>query len=85
MLSLFVKKLQEFILEKEEEMAKECKISPKEVEDEIFKVLLKIKELKEQCNQEVKEFEYLLDKLHWIKAKAIRCQDELKREIQEKK
>ncbi len=84
MLDLFIKKLQEFILEKEEEMAKKCAISPKEVEDQILKVLLKIKETKESCQEEIKEFDYLLTKLNWIKAEAIRCQEELLKEIKEK-
>jgi hypothetical protein len=82
MLRVFLKKIEEFLLEREEEMAKQCKISPKEVENEITKVLLKIKETKEQCKEYQKEFEYLLDKLHWIKARAIQCQNELKKEIE---
>ena len=83
MLELYIKKLQNFLLEKEEEMAKQCKISSKEIDDEITKVLLKIRELKEKCSDEIKEFEYLLDKLHWIKAKAIKCQNELQKELKE--
>ncbi len=85
MLSAFLAQLKEWILQKEEEQAKNCKISAKEVENEITKVLLKIKETKEQCQEYQKELEYLLDKLHWIKAKAIKCQKELEKEIKKEK
>ncbi|NPA50496.1 MAG: hypothetical protein GXO02_02585, partial [Epsilonproteobacteria bacterium] len=51
---------------------------------QILKVLLKIKETKESCQEEIKEFDYLLTKLNWIKAEAIRCQEELLKEIKEK-
>lgn len=82
MLSLYLAKLKEWLLEKEEEMAKNCYISADEVESEIRKLLLKIKETKEQCKDEKRELEHLLDKLHWIKAEAIKCQEELKKEIE---
>jgi len=83
MLESFIKKLHSYLLQKEEEMAKECKISSKDIEDEIQKVLLQIKKLKEQCNDDLKEFEYLLAKLHWIKAEAIKCQNELQMELKD--
>jgi len=85
MLSLYLQKLREWIIAKEEEQAKKCAIPPKEVEEQIFKLLLEIKKLKEECEDNQKEFGHLLDKLHWIKAKAIECQNELEREIKELK
>jgi len=80
-LNKYLAKIEEWLLKKEEEMAKNCQISVDDVDREIGKLLLKIKELKEQCNEQKAEFEYLLDKLHWIKAEAIKCQEELDKEI----
>ena len=83
MLETLIRKLQNYILEKEEEMVKHCNISSQEIEDEIRKVLLQIRKLRNQCNDDLKEFEYLLAKLHWIKAEAIKCQNELEMELKD--
>ncbi len=79
----FLKKLQEWILEKEEEMAKNSILNPKDIDEQIYKIKLKIKELKDKCEEDIKEFDYILNKLHWIKAKVIECQKEIEKEIQE--
>jgi len=74
----FLKKILEWTLEKEEEAARNCHATPEEISEQIRKVLLKKKELQEKCREQTKDLEHILDKLHWIKAQAIKCEHELK-------
>jgi len=82
-MNIFLKKMMEWVLEKEEEAAKQCHASPDEISEQIRKMLLKKKEIQEQCQEQTKELEHILDKLHWIKAEAIRCERKLEEELKE--
>jgi len=82
-MNIFLKKMMEWILQREEEAAKNCHASPEEISEQIRKVLLKKKEIEERCKEQTKEFDHILDKLHWIKAEAIRCERKLEEELKE--
>ncbi len=82
-MNIFLKKMMEWVLEKEEAAAKQCHASPDEISEQIRKMLLKKKEIQEQCQEQTKELEHILDKLHWIKAEAIRCERKLEEELKE--
>ncbi|RUM71789.1 MAG: hypothetical protein DSZ10_06085 [Sulfurovum sp.] len=83
-MNIFLKKMMEWALEKEEAAAKNCHASAEEISEQIRKVLLKKKEIEGQCKEQTKEMEHILDKLHWIKAEAIKCERELEEEIDKK-
>jgi hypothetical protein len=79
-MNIFLQKMMEWALEKEEAAARNCHASPEDISEQIRKVLLKKKEIEEQCKEQSKELEHILDKLHWIKAEAIKCERKLSQE-----
>jgi len=67
----FLKKMTDWILEKEEELAKNCKIRPEDVEKELSKV----KEKKEAYQKEYEEviFNKMEERLNKILEEAKKC------------
>ncbi len=70
----FLKKMMEWALNKEEEMAKECKIDPEEVDNQIKKVLDKKDELEKKCKEELSQIDKLIDRLEKIKQNSSSCE-----------
>ncbi len=69
----FIKKMMEWALEKEEEAAKECHVSPKEVDEQIAKVEEKKEALQKKCKEELDEIQKILDRLEKIKEESLKC------------
>lgn len=71
----FIKAITNWAIKKEEELAKECAISVCDIDEQIAKVKAKKEELIKKCKEEQSEIEHLLDRLHFIKAEAMKCQE----------
>ena len=70
----FVKKMTEWMLEKEAELAKKCAIDPKVIDQQIEKIEAKKEDLKRQCRENEEELEHILTRLKWLKAEALKCE-----------
>ncbi|WP_456458138.1 hypothetical protein [Nitratifractor sp.] len=66
----------EWMLNKEEEMAKNCAISIDEIDRQIEKVEEKRKSLEAECRDNLAELDKIITKLKWIKSEEIACQRE---------
>ncbi len=73
-MATFLEKIMEWALDKEDALAKDCKIDIKDIDNQIEAVENKRKKLREQFEKEDAEFGHVLDKLHFIKADALKCQ-----------
>ena len=79
----FLKKMTEWILNKEEEMAKNCAISLDELDRQIEKVEEKREKLEAECRENLAELERIVTKLKWIKSEEIACRRERENEKSE--
>jgi len=70
----FMKKAMDWVLEKEADAAKNCYASPEEIDKQIQEVEEKREKLKKRFEEDDAEFEHILNKLHFIKAEALKCQ-----------
>ncbi len=70
----FLEKMMDWALNKEAELAKNCEIAIDDIEKQIEAVEEKRKKLREKFEEEDAEFGHVLDKLHFIKAEAQKCQ-----------
>ncbi len=69
----FLKKMMDWALTKEEELAKNCQIDIDDIEEQIHKVLQKKFELEERYKEELAQLNKLLDRLQKIKNEATSC------------
>ena len=70
----FLKKMTEWILQKEEEAAKNCKIPIEEIERQIQIVKEKKKKLEEECQKNISELDRLIGRLESIKnVELVKC------------
>ncbi len=69
----FMKKAMDWILEKEQEAAKNCHASPEDVDKQIAMIEEKKADLEKKYTEEIKEFEHILNRLHTIKAASLKC------------
>jgi hypothetical protein len=72
----FLKNIMDWALQKEEELAKKCQIDPKEIDEQIHKVLEKKFELSAKYEEELAKINKLLEKLEKIKKEASSCNKE---------
>lgn len=72
----FLKKMADWILNKEEEMAKNCSIPIDEIEQQIEAVEKKKQKLEAECRENIAELEKIITKLKWIKSEELSCQRE---------
>ncbi|BCD68750.1 hypothetical protein [Nitratiruptor sp. YY09-18] len=63
----FLKKMTEWVLQKEEEMAKNCKLSIEDIDKQIEVVKEKKAKLEEECQKNIQELNQLLGRLESIK------------------
>lgn len=70
----FLKKMMEWALEKEEELAKECKINPKEIDAQLYKITQKKSELEKRCQYEIAQIDKLIERLDNIKKESSSCE-----------
>jgi argininosuccinate lyase len=69
----FLRKMTEWMLEKEDELAKKCAIDPRIIEQQIEKIEAKKEELHHKCQENEEELEHILTRLKWLKAEAEKC------------
>ncbi len=70
----FIEKITEWLLEKEEELARECAVPKEEVEYQIAKVELEREKLKEECAKKIKSLDDILMRLRKIESiETLKC------------
>jgi hypothetical protein len=69
----FIKKAMDWVLEKEDEVAKKCAINPEDVEKQIKSLEQKREQLKKKYNEEDAEMQHILSRLSIIKVDASKC------------
>ena len=74
----FLKKAMDWVLEKEQEAAANCRVDPADVERQIAYVEAKRDKLKKECDENLSEFEHILNRLHAIKATELKCSTDKK-------
>ena len=73
----FLKKAAQWLLEREEELAKKCAINLEDIDRQIRTMEEKKEELQRQCRENLDEMERIIVKLRWIKAEEMkRCEAE---------
>ncbi len=71
----FLKKITEWILQKEEELAKDCKISIEDIDKQIERVKEKKAELEKGCKENIQELDKILGRLESIKnIELVKCE-----------
>ena len=75
MLKEFIKKVSDWILQKEEEAAKECKINVEDIEKQIKAIEEKKDELKQRCEEQLKELDEFIARLEKIKEASLKCEN----------
>ena len=69
----FLKKATEWVLDKEEQAAKNCRIDLADVQKQIDLIVEKRRKLKEECDANLKELDHILERLEKIKADEEAC------------
>ena len=70
----FIKKMTEWVLQKEEEAAKNCKLPIEDIEKQIAIVKEKKAKLEEECKKNIQELDRILGRLESIKnIELIKC------------
>ncbi len=69
----FLKKMTDWMLEKESELANKCAIDSKDIEKQISKMEEKKAQLEKECEENRKELEHILARLRWIEAETLKC------------
>ena len=72
----FLKKVTEWMLEREAELAKKCALDLKDLDRQIAKVEEKKEALERECRENREELERILTRLKWIRAEELKCQEE---------
>ena len=74
-MNTFIKKIIDWTMEKEEEMAKKCAISMEDLEQQIAKVEAEKKKVQEKYDDAMQELNHVSKKLEEIKnIEVLRCQ-----------
>jgi len=75
-----VKKITDWLLEKEEEAAKSCAVPMQEIEFQIAKAEAEKEKLQKRYDEAISELDHVLERLHKIKSiETLRCQNETKK------
>lgn len=69
----FLQSVMDWILEKEEQLAENCNLAAEDIDKQIKAVEEKREALRKKFQEEDAEFGHVLDKLHFIKAEAEKC------------
>ena len=72
----FFKKMTEWMLEREAELARKCALDPEALEKQIAKVQEKKEQLERECRENQKELEHILTRLKWMQAEELKCRQE---------
>ncbi len=68
-----MKKAMDWILEKEQDAAKDCHAKPEDIEKQIKMIEEKKESLEKRCKEDLDELEHILNRLHSIKAQSLKC------------
>jgi len=71
----FFKKMTEWMLEKEAQLAQKCAVDPEALEKQIAKVQEKKEQLEKECAENQKELEHVLARLKWMQAESLKCRN----------
>ncbi len=72
----FLKKMTEWVLQKEEEAAKNCRLPLEDIEKQIEIVKQKKSQLQEECQKNIAELDRLLGRLESIKnIEMVKCKN----------
>lgn len=74
----FIKNVMDWILEKEADAAINCHAKPEDIDKQINMIKDKKEALEKRYNDEMAEFEHILNKLHSIKAASMKCHTQSK-------
>ena len=69
----FMKKAMDWVLEKEQDAAKDCHAKPEDIEKQIKLIEEKKAILEKKYKEDIAEFEHILNRLHAIKAQSLKC------------
>ena len=69
----FLKKMTEWVLDKEEQAAQNCRIDLHDLQKQINLILEKRKKLQQECEENLKELDHILERLEKIKEKEETC------------
>ena len=69
----FMKKAMDWVLEKEQDAAKDCHANPEDIEKQIKMIEEKKASIEKQCKENIDEMEHVLNRLHTIKAQSLKC------------
>ena len=69
----FFKKAMDWVLEKERDAANHCAVDLNDLDKQIGYIESKRDKLKQECEENMHEFEHILNRLHSIKAVAQKC------------
>ena len=69
----FLKKMTEWVLDKEEQAAQNCRIDLHDLQKQINLILEKRKKLQQECEENLKELDHILERLEKIKEKEESC------------
>ncbi len=69
----FLKKMTEWVLDKEEQAAQNCRIDLHDLQKQINLILEKRKKLQQECEENLKELDHILERLEKIKEKEEAC------------
>lgn len=68
-----MKKAMDWVLEKEQDAAKDCHANPEDIEKQIKLIEEKKSILEKKYQEDIAEFEHILNRLHTIKAQSLKC------------
>ncbi len=74
----FLKKMTEWMLEREAELARKCALDPEALQKQIAKVEEKKEQLERECRENQEELEHILTRLKWMQAEELKCRQESK-------
>jgi len=73
-MTALIKKVMDWALQKEEEIAKDCHLSTKDVDEQIAKITQKREELEQKYQEELAKINELLERLHKIREYSLKCE-----------
>ena len=71
----FFKEFLDYVVAKEEELAKNGKIDCKDLERQIGILKAKKEDIAKSCQEEAWNLNNLIERLHWIKAYSLECRE----------
>ena len=72
----FLKNMTNWMLKREEDLAKKCAIPLEEIDRQIEKVEEKREKLEAECRENIAELEKIVTKLKWIRSEELACRKE---------